>query len=187
MRASRLSIVLLLGFVVAACSQYSSNGPTSIGSSGGSLSAVSGQGGGSSPLAAVMQFGREDVGSPFPPSATPHDQSAHAEDNVVPRTVVIRQGGTVTFNTVGIHQVAIYADGTTPEDIDTSALGTLPAGCPPLPLIIDGDGLIQRFSNGCGPRTLQWKFNTPGRYLVICAVLPHFNVGMYAWVEVKES
>ena len=28
-------------------------------------------------------------------------------------------------------------------------------------------------------------FLNPGRYLVICAVLPHFNDGMYAWVEVS--
>ncbi len=28
-------------------------------------------------------------------------------------------------------------------------------------------------------------FLTPGRYLVICAVLPHFNDRMYAWVEVS--
>ena len=188
MRLTRLSpVLLLLAFLVAACSQYSSNGPTPVGVSGGGLSIQGGQGGGSSPLTAVMQFGREDVGSPFPPSATPHDQSAHAEDNLNPRTVVIRQGGTVTFNTFGIHQVAIYADGTSPKDIDTTALGTLPAGCPPLPLIIDDDGLIQRFSNGCGPRTLEWTFDEPGRYLVICAVLPHFNVGMYGWVEVKAE
>jgi hypothetical protein len=28
-------------------------------------------------------------------------------------------------------------------------------------------------------------FLQPGRYLVICAVLPHFNDKMYAWVEVR--
>ncbi|MGH7572456.1 MAG: hypothetical protein ACREMK_11530 [Gemmatimonadota bacterium] len=29
-------------------------------------------------------------------------------------------------------------------------------------------------------------FDTPGRYLVICRVLPHFVVaGMYGWVIVK--
>jgi hypothetical protein len=29
------------------------------------------------------------------------------------------------------------------------------------------------------------SFLQPGRYLVICAVLPHFNDKMYAWVEVR--
>jgi hypothetical protein len=28
-------------------------------------------------------------------------------------------------------------------------------------------------------------FLQPGRYLVICAVLPHFNDKMYAWIEVR--
>ena len=28
-------------------------------------------------------------------------------------------------------------------------------------------------------------FLEPGRYLVICAVLPHFNDKMYGWVEVR--
>ena len=193
MRLTRLSpVLLLLVFLVAACSQYSSNGPTPVGVSGGGLSVQGGQGGGSSPLAAVMQFGRADVGSPFPPSATPHDQSAHAEDNLNPRTVVIRQGGTVTFNTFGIHQVAIYGDGMKPGDIDTSVTVLLPPGCPQstdLPMIADQPGLVMRLVSvpGCGPRTLQHTFTTPGRYLVICAFLPHFQVGMYGWVEVKES
>jgi len=30
-------------------------------------------------------------------------------------------------------------------------------------------------------------FTAPGRYLVMCAFLPHFNVGMYGWVEVKAE
>lgn len=31
------------------------------------------------------------------------------------------------------------------------------------------------------------QFGTPGRYLVICAVLPHFNDGMTAWVVVDRA
>jgi plastocyanin len=31
------------------------------------------------------------------------------------------------------------------------------------------------------------SFSTPGRYLVICGVLPHFNDGMYAWIEVDRD
>jgi plastocyanin len=30
-------------------------------------------------------------------------------------------------------------------------------------------------------------FSKPGRFLVICAVLPHFNDKMYAWVEVSRD
>jgi len=29
------------------------------------------------------------------------------------------------------------------------------------------------------------SFLEPGRFLVICAVLPHFNDKMYAWIEVR--
>ena len=32
-----------------------------------------------------------------------------------------------------------------------------------------------------------YTFTQPGKYLVICAFLPHFEGGMYAWVEVKEA
>jgi plastocyanin len=31
-----------------------------------------------------------------------------------------------------------------------------------------------------------WTFTTPGRYLVICTFLPHFETGMYGWVTVRD-
>jgi plastocyanin len=31
------------------------------------------------------------------------------------------------------------------------------------------------------------SFSKPGRYLVICGVLPHFNDGMWAWIEVDRD
>lgn len=31
------------------------------------------------------------------------------------------------------------------------------------------------------------SFTKPGRYLVICGVLPHFNDGMWAWIEVDRD
>ena len=198
MRARGLSLLLLLGLVVASCSQYASNSPTPL-ASGGSLSSVSGQGGEKSPLAAVMQFGQADVGSPFPP-VPEHDQSAHAKDNIVPRTVVIAVNGTVTFNVPpGVHQINIYKPGTQPEDVDTSMsnLTTLAAhaGCGPpapagAPLVIGdaGDNFLAAIPVPCfTPSQKTYTFTAPGKYLVICAFLPHFQVGMYAWVEVKEA
>ena len=202
MRARGVSVLFVLGLVVASCSQYASNSPTPVGISGGSLSAVSGQGGGKSPLAAVMQFGQANVGSPFPPGSG-HDQSAHAADNIVPRTVVIQVNGTVTFNVPpAVHQINIYKPGTQPEDVDTS-LGnrtTLAAhaGCgAPLPDALTGAPIIIG-SGGTNfeaaipvpcltPTQATYTFTQPGKYLVICAFLPHFEVGMYAWVEVKEE
>jgi plastocyanin len=36
-------------------------------------------------------------------------------------------------------------------------------------------------------RTEAVSFSKPGRFLVICGVLPHFNDGMYAWIEVERD
>ncbi len=141
-----------------------------------------------------MQFGKPNVGSDFPPNP-PHDQSAHAKDDMVPRTVVIDKGGEVTFKTFGVHQVSIYAPGTEPGDIDTTDLVLMPTGCPRpgpppgAPLLIDDDtNRIKDYPLPCGPaeREVKHTFTEPGRYLVICSFLPHFQVQMYGWVIVRE-
>lgn len=140
----------------------------------------------STSLTASMQFGQPDAGSPFPPSAS-HDQSAHARDNIVPRTVVIDRGGTVTFVVpAGTHQIAIYAPGKEPRDINSALLTPTCPGSQPR-LINDPVGRLALFTHSCGSAwQAQYTFATPGRYLVICAVLPHFQVGMYGWVEVRD-
>jgi len=180
--------VALMAVVAFGCSEYAPIGPTRIDnvSAAGSLPQLSSQGGGSSPLAATIQFGQPDVGTDFPPAAE-HDESAHARDNLVPRVVAIDEGGTVTFNIpAGVHQIAIYAPGTGPEDINTAALIAL---CPgPTPRLIDDPtNRVALITHACGSAwQAQYTFNTPGRYLVICAFLPHFEVGMYGWVEVQD-
>ena len=183
--------LLALGMVsVVACSQDGLvNRPTPVEepSLGHGLMQVTGQGEGSSPLAATIQFGQSEVGSPFPPSSE-HDQSGHAKDNLVPRSVVIGQGGTVTFQVpAGAHQIAIYAPGTEPEDVDSTNLIAL---CPGTTrrLINDPTNRVALITHACGSSwQAEYIFNTPGRYLVICAFLPHFEVGMYGWVEVREQ
>lgn len=104
---------------------------------------------------------------------------------------MIAQGGTVTFDLSGpgraLHQVAVYPDGTEPGDVDTTALAPPVAGCPPAPLIVDPDGLVLA-PQPCagGTTTPSHRFTQPGRYLVICTLLPHFaNFQMYGWVIVK--
>src|SRR6185503_1246145 len=68
--------------------------------------------------AAGVDFGNPDVGSPNqvgPPPIVIHDASINAQFNLVPRTVVIAAGGTVTFTVGGPtdrrppvpHQVAV--------------------------------------------------------------------------------
>jgi plastocyanin len=132
-------------------------------------------------------FGMPHTGSPFPPNP-PHDSSANAKDNIVPRTVVIPLNGSVTFNVQGRHQVAIYDVGTQPEDItvppgtgfafindpdDRVALG--PAqNAPPGPVINQG-----LWTTPAG------TFDQAGTYLVICNVRPHFQDGMYSRVRVQ--
>jgi len=187
-----ISAVIALG---ASCTQ-SSPGMSTVQPTSTITSAaqVTGQGGGGA-SSATMQFGQVDVGSQQPPGST-HDQSAHAKDNIVPGTVVIKAGGTVTFNLpASVHQIAIYKPGTKPADIDTSIVTTLKtfAGCTQpflpvnAPLVINDP--TDRFATipvpSLTPTQKTQRFNTPGKYLVICAFLPHFEDGMYGWVDVK--
>ena len=189
MRTFQLAFLLPLAIVAFACSRSPEVAPTSpsvgsrlIADAIGPLAAQAG----SPPLAATMRFGQSDVGSPFPPAAD-HDESAHAKDNVVPRTVVIDRGGTVTFQVpAGVHQIAIYEPGTEPEDINTAALVPLCPGTTPR-VIDDATHRVAVITHACASSwQAQYTFDRPGRYLVICAFLTHFQVGMYGWVEVRD-
>ena len=146
------------------------------------------------PEDAHVHFGDENAGSPFGPE---HDQSFHAVDKMVPRTVVISQGGSVTFSITPPHQIAIYEPGTTPKDInlhpdflDDLAVPFLPFNIPDI-LINYPEGRVAlspapSFIGHTEWTTPDGTFNEPGRYLVICTILPHFAAAdMYGWVIVK--
>ena len=182
MRFRLNQFAILLPFVVAAACAQPGSAPSSPSSAGGSLNA-------STPLEATVRFGNDGVGSTFPPNAN-HDKSGHARDNLIPRTTVIDQGGTVKFVLGGpVHQVGIYADGTTPEEV--SRVGAAPkAGCPGAPYV-SGAGdpnlvavLGQPICAG-GAAEVSYTFPNPGRYLVICMFIPHLDLAMYGWVEVR--
>jgi len=180
-RASFLFFALALA---VACAQPASS-PTSPAGAGGSTAAGPGL-----VLAATVQFGNDSVGSPFPPPSG-HDQSGHGRDNLIPRTVVIDKGGTVTFKiAVPVHQVAIYGDGVDANDINAAAVAPK-AGCPAV-YITDSTNRVAVLgepvckTGGGGSFNPTFKFNTPGRYLVICTFVPHFAAGMYGWVEVRD-
>lgn len=107
---------------------------------------------------------------------------------MTPNVVRIKAGGTVNFIVSGFHNIAVYQDGTLPEDIDTTQLVTTTGVPNDIPIINDASGRIYR---GLDP-TLQpidrvevVRFDTPGTYLVICGILPHFTGGMYGYVVVK--
>ena len=182
--STRLKFILPVLALTFACTQQMPISPTGAVAGGGSQS----QGGGSSPLAASVQFGQTDVGSPFAPGSG-HDHSFNAKDNLVPRTVVIDVGGTVTYSTFGVHQVAIYKPGTQPSDINTSLVTGAGRGCPPVPLINDPNNRVAVLgAQPCagGPTTPSYTFTQPGKYLVICDFSLHFiDAKMYGWVEVR--
>jgi plastocyanin len=128
----------------------------------------------------------DPVVPPGPPDCfdPDHDLSGNALDNLVPRTVVISQGGSVTYvrGGSGRHQVAVYGPGTAPEDIDVSVLS---GG-----FIDDADGRVAKGPLPTGAGWTVWTtppgtFAQPGRYLVICTFAPHFEMAMYGWVIVK--
>jgi plastocyanin len=143
------------------------------------------------PADAVVRFGNPDAGTQ---RFGPTHPSAHAVDNIIPNTVVIRAGGTVTFDVVAPHVVAIYAPGTAPEDIRLIPGVTLvdhvgPPGPPFIPNFYIDEPNGRLFLDPAPafgpPHSVQYTFDEPGRYLVICAVTPHFALKMYAWVDVK--
>jgi plastocyanin len=180
-----LALVVVMAVIGSSCAQQSPV-PSSPTSGGSSLLAQSTP----SALSATIEFGRDDLGSPFPPPSG-HDGSGHSRDSLFPAEVVIDKGGTVTFvmGASGVHEVAIYQPGTTPGDINTGLLDPPAPGCPPVPTINDPNHRITILSDQVcegGSTHPSYTFNTPGRYLVICTFLPHFNVGMYGWVTVRD-
>ena len=107
---------------------------------------------------------------------------------IAPNVVTIKAGGSVNFIVSGLHNIAIYDDGTQPGDINIALTTPTTNPMPPIvPIIDDPEGRIYR---GLDP-TLQASdrvevvnFAEPGVYLVICGVLPHFVEGMYGYVRV---
>lgn len=117
----------------------------------------------------------------FPNSSPP--PALHRE--VIPNEVTIQAGGSVNFILGGFHNIAVYGNGTQPTDINVGVLVAPTNGGPPL--IADPTNRIYR---GLDPslqpvdRVEVVHFPEPGRYLVICTVLPHFNLNMYGYVRV---
>lgn len=123
---------------------------------------------------ATMVFGNPDVGSGCNFPCT-DDASFHAVDKVRPGAVSIAAGETVCFDVNGFHQVAVYDVGIKPRDIEPD-----PAT---FPFVEDFDG---RLAVGLPTVDFEFVFTTPGKYLVICNVTPHFEESqMWGWVQVK--
>ena len=161
---------------------------------------------------AVVGFGQWD-GNPavpldrYPINTEPENRlrNIHA---VLPCESEIDAGGAVSFQISGVHQLLIYGPGI---DFDELKADWIAANSPvivlggPLPPLVDfAPGRVYR---GLNPFALQYlplapappdtpnnmvvdrieavNFKQPGRYLAVCGILPHFNGGMFGYVNVK--
>jgi hypothetical protein len=122
------------------------------------------------------------------PSYSPRAANHH---QLIPGHVRIKAGGAVTFIISGFHHVLVYGHGTKPTDISlTNTIFPFVQLGPALgpPLINDPVNRVYRGLDpsvfpilpGSSPsqplqdRVEVVRFPNPGRYLVLCGVLPHF-------------
>ena len=144
---------------------------------------------------ATVSFGLWQTDPPLNRFAGNPAMGAGNQHEVIPNVSRINisrnDSGGMNFIISGNHVVAIYNDGTRPEDIDPNLLvpGITTAGG----VIDDPDKRIYLGANETAPtgardRVEVVHFSKPGTYLVICAIRNHFvNDGMYGFVVVREN
>ena len=108
---------------------------------------------------------------------------------LIPNVTTIKAGGTVNFIVAGFHNIAIYGNGKTPDSINDAIRRDVPNAPPGFPQLIDDpDDRMFRGIASFPPvnvdRVEVVQFPEKGRYLVICAFVPHFEDGMWGWVKV---
>lgn len=129
--------------------------------------------GADAPKEAVMVLGNPEAGTSFYPIGA-HDQSFHARDRMIPGSVTINAGETVTFKMFIGHRLSIYDDGTMPDDIQRT----------PGPLLLYPVNRL--FLQPLPAPQYTLRFMRPGKYLVVCAINTHFfDANMWGWVHVK--
>jgi hypothetical protein len=154
-------------------------------------------------VSADVSFGEWNLDTPL--DRFPNDSNRLRNNHqLIPSTVEIKAGGSVNFHVAGFHHILIYGDGIKPADINRGNLIT-PTMQPAPPLINDPVGRIYRGLDpsvlpilpGPTPQPLQDRIETvrfpnPGKFLVICGVLPHFfdpatnQFIMYGYVRVRR-
>jgi hypothetical protein len=136
------------------------------------------------------------------PNNSPRTRNNH---QLIPNVVEIKAGGSVNFIISGFHHILIYDNGTKPADINaTSVIPTTVQPGPPL--INDPNNRIYRgldpsvlpqLPGSTPPQPLQdrveiVRFPSPGKFLVICGVQPHFvdlatgQFFMFGYVRVRR-
>ena len=144
------------------------------------------------PVTATVTFGAWKTDTPLDRFSVPNPAPALNQNlhQLIPNTVTIKQGGSVNFIFGGTHIVAIYDDGTKPDEIDVTLLEpniTTAGG-----VINDTVDRLYRGWNalnipGAQPRERveSVTFSAPGTYLVICALKNHFvDDKMFGYVRV---
>ena len=134
------------------------------------------------PTRATVQFG-----NPNSPSTDQNcnrgsatvapDPCASAFHRLIPSAVAISPGGTVDFVRNGFHQVAVYAPGKLPNAIMVTGAAE--------GRVNDPNGRLFLSAPGNGGTVTVSTFTQPGRYLVICNLLTHWDQNMWGWVEVQ--
>ena len=147
------------------------------------------------PGAATMRFGSTHMNgfAQMAPSALDHNAAGHMVDKVYPHTVVIERGQTVTFESLPVHQIAVYGPGTAPADIrlDPEFLDDVSTPFGDFPDVLINDPANRRALSPVAFEPMTWTpdaatFAEPGRYLVVCTVIFHYvEAKMYGWVEVR--
>lgn len=159
---------------------------------------------------AQVSFGQWDVDPALPldrqPINTDTENRTRNVHEVLPFEVEIDAGEAVTFLISGVHQILVYGPGSKLDDVQAAWAA---AGSPTLPPVPPGlvDYAEDRVYRGLNPFALQYVplatppadtngnlvvdriesviFKQPGRYLVVCGVVPHFNTDMHGYVKVK--
>ena len=171
------------------------------------IGAGAGASGAMTSLPGAVEFGLPDACS------TPRCSAGY---RLLPDTVVLAQGGTLTFNiNARSHAIAVYGPGTLRSDIDVSSeslddiLRFNADGTPDREndddpnspqavfadrLVVDPNGRVAQSPSGPFGANVPdtWTtpadtFAEPGQYLLICTFAPHFGIGMYGTVIVTEE
>ena len=152
---------------------------------------------------ANVSFGQWNVDPAFDRFPNNSDRTRN-NHQLIPGVVTIKAGGSVNFLIAGFHHVLIYGNGTKPADINRAV--TMPVSVPPGPPLINDpvnrvyrglDPSVFPVLPGTPPMVLQDRIETvrfpnPGRFLVICGVLPHFfdaatqQFVMFGYVRVRK-
>ena len=151
----------------------------------------------------VVSFGQWDADRANPLDRQPINAEVETRTRnihlMLPFEAEVDAGGAVSFIISGLHQIVIYSE----RELADVQAGWAAAGnpvIPGLPPVIEY--ATDRVYRGMDPRVLQYlpvaglpnpvvdrieavNFAAPGRYLVVCGVVPHFIEGMHGYVNVK--